>query len=114
MTRCALSERVACSEGSGSRTWPHIGIGFGLSDMPALAAMVRVIVAEEQALRRPVTVVITPAEPGIEGVGTADEESATRGTRRAAYPLRRGARRGLTGTALITKTPPGSAGSSFV
>ena len=36
------------------------GIGFALFDMPALAAMSSGIVAEEQALRRPVAVVITP------------------------------------------------------
>jgi len=37
------------------------GVGFSLFDMPALAAMTTRIVAEEQALRRPVTVAI--AEP---------------------------------------------------
>ena len=51
------------------------GIGFGLSDMPALASMAARIVSEEQALRRPVAVVITPNEPGIENVGTADTET---------------------------------------
>ena len=35
------------------------GIGFSLFDMPALAAMSAGIVAEELALRRPVTVVLT-------------------------------------------------------
>ncbi len=54
------------------------GIGFGLSDMPVLAAMASGIVAEEQALRRPVTVVITPIEPGIEDVGTADEQRSVK------------------------------------
>ena len=49
------------------------GIGFGLSEMPSLAAMASGVVAEEQALRRPVTVVITPSEPGIEDVGTGDQ-----------------------------------------
>lgn len=37
-----------------------IGIGFSLFGMPALAVMAGRIVAEEQALRRPVAVMITP------------------------------------------------------
>jgi hypothetical protein len=37
-----------------------IGIGFSLFDMPALAVLAARVVSEEQALRRPVTVVITP------------------------------------------------------
>ena len=37
------------------------GIGFSLFDTPALAALSASIVVEEQAARRPVTVVITPA-----------------------------------------------------
>jgi hypothetical protein len=37
-----------------------IGIGFSLFDMPALAVLAARIVSEEQALRRPVTVVIAP------------------------------------------------------
>lgn len=36
------------------------GIGFSLFDMPALAALSTQIVVEEQAARRPVTVVIAP------------------------------------------------------
>ena len=60
------------------------GIGFGLSEMPTLAAMASGIVAEEQALRRPVSVVITPTEPGIEDVRTTDGERSVkdRGTER--------------------------------
>ena len=46
-----------------------IGIGFSLFDMPALAVMAGRIVAEEQALRRPVAVQITesvePLEPSM-------------------------------------------------
>ena len=38
-----------------------LGIGFSLFDMPALSVMASRIVAEEQALRRPVTVTITAA-----------------------------------------------------
>ena len=37
------------------------GIGFSLFDTPALAALSASIVVEEQAARRPMTVVITPA-----------------------------------------------------
>ena len=37
-----------------------IGIGFSLFDMPSLAVMAGRIVAEEQALRRPMAVVIAP------------------------------------------------------
>jgi len=36
------------------------GIGFSLFDTPALAALAASIVVEEQAARRPMTVVITP------------------------------------------------------
>ena len=39
------------------------GVGFSLFDMPALAALATRIVSEEQALRRPVSVVITDAVP---------------------------------------------------
>ena len=41
------------------------GVGFSLFDMPALAALASRIVAEEQALRRPVSVVISDATPAI-------------------------------------------------
>jgi hypothetical protein len=36
-----------------------LGIGFSLFDMPALSVLASRIVAEEQALRRPVAVMIT-------------------------------------------------------
>ena len=36
-----------------------LGIGFSLFDMPALSVLASRVVAEEQALRRPVTVTIT-------------------------------------------------------
>ena len=41
-----------------------IGIGFSLFDMPGLATLAARIITEEQALRRPVTVVIAP-EPVV-------------------------------------------------
>ncbi|TFG67275.1 MAG: hypothetical protein E4H24_06575 [Thermomicrobiales bacterium] len=46
-----------------------LGIGFGLFDMPALAGLTRQVMAEEQALKRPVAVVIqAETEPDIEPV----------------------------------------------
>ena len=43
-----------------------IGIGFSLFDMPALAVLSARIVADEQALRRPVAVMIKPeVEPVV-------------------------------------------------
>jgi len=47
-----------------------IGIGFSLFDMPSLAILSARIIGEEQALRRPVTVVIAP-ELAVEAVETA-------------------------------------------
>ena len=44
-----------------------LGIGFSLFDMPALSVLASRVVAEEQALRRPVTVRIT-ADPVVEPV----------------------------------------------
>ena len=62
-----------------------IGVGFSLFDMPALATLAARVVAEEVALRRPMSVVITaaasPAEktPGPIGAASApsDEHAAT-------------------------------------
>jgi hypothetical protein len=48
-----------------------IGVGFSLFDMPRLASLACHVVAEEAALRRPVSVVITPvvsAEPVAQGL----------------------------------------------
>jgi hypothetical protein len=54
------------------------GIGFGLFDMPALAAMAAGVVAEEQALRRPMTVVIA-IDPDVDQIepSTDTGESGT-------------------------------------
>ena len=66
--------------GFGSEDLAAHGIGFSLFDTPALAAAASLIVAEEQALRRPVTVVIAPASevdvPVVE-VASAAESVAT-------------------------------------
>jgi hypothetical protein len=40
-----------------------IGVGFSLFDMPALASLACRVVAEEAALRRPMSVVITAPAP---------------------------------------------------
>jgi hypothetical protein len=47
------------------------GIGFSLFDMPALAALSTRIVVEEQAARRPMTVVIEPVADEIVDEATA-------------------------------------------
>jgi len=52
------------------------GIGFGLFEMPALAALVRQVVTEEQALRRPVAVIIQAEEPDVLAHMVAVEGSA--------------------------------------
>jgi len=72
---CAVAAR-GLFRGLGVDDLAAHGIGFGLSDMPALAGMAAGIVAEEQALRRPVAVVITSTEPGIDDVVTADTETS--------------------------------------
>jgi hypothetical protein len=58
---CAVAGRGAF-RGYGSEDLAALGIGFSLFDMPALAALANQIVAEELALRRPVTVVLAPAD----------------------------------------------------
>jgi hypothetical protein len=47
------------------------GVGFSLFDMPALAAMAARVVAEEQALRRSVNIVITDTVPATPAVSLA-------------------------------------------
>ena len=56
---CAVASR-GLFRGYGPDDLADHGIGFGLFEMPALAAAARQIVAEEQTLRRPVTVVLAP------------------------------------------------------
>ena len=66
---CAVAAR-GLFRGLGSDDLAAHGIGFSLYDTPALAAAASQIVAEEQALRRPVTVLITSVveseAPGVE------------------------------------------------
>jgi hypothetical protein len=47
-----------------------LGIGFSLFDMPALSILASRVVAEEQALRRPVTVTITAEVAAANGSST--------------------------------------------
>ncbi len=57
---CAVAGR-GLYRGLSSDDLGGIGVGFSLFDMPALASLAAHVVAEEVALRRPVSVVITPA-----------------------------------------------------
>ena len=64
---CAVAGR-GLFRGYGSDDLMQRGVGFSLFDMPALAALATRVVAEEQALRRPVTVIIAdpaPATPAV-------------------------------------------------
>ena len=54
------------------------GIGFSLFDTPALAALAARIVAEEQAARRPVTVVIAPAAEDVAEASPMTRRSISR------------------------------------
>ena len=62
-----------------------IGIGFSLFGMPALSVLAGRVIAEEQALRRPVSVAITPevvrtdyANAVLESDGVASEAAGQR------------------------------------
>lgn len=63
---CAVAGR-GLYRGYGTDDLAALGIGFSLCDMPALAVLARRIVEEEQALRRPVAVIIAPLadEPAV-------------------------------------------------
>jgi hypothetical protein len=80
---CAVAAR-GLFRGLGIDDLADHGIGFALFDMPALAAMAAGIVAEEQALRRPMTVVLTvdpvePHEPSTVTEGTGAIDTGSRG-----------------------------------
>jgi hypothetical protein len=72
---CAVAAR-GLYKGLGTEDLAAHGIGFGLFDMPALAAMASGIVAEEQARRRPVSVVIAPVESTVEASEAVTTEAA--------------------------------------
>jgi hypothetical protein len=57
---CAVAAR-GLYRGYGADDLATLGIGFGLFDLPALAAIARTVVEEELAQRRPVTVIIASA-----------------------------------------------------
>lgn len=59
---CAVAAR-GLYRGYGSDDLAELGIGFSLFEMPSLAAMAAVVVAEEQARRRPVSVTIRTSVP---------------------------------------------------
>jgi len=80
---CAVAAR-GLFRGLGVDDLADHGIGFALFDMPALAAMSAGIVAEEQALRRPMTVVLAvdpvePHEPPTVAEGTGAIDTGPRG-----------------------------------
>ena len=71
---CAVAGR-GLFRGYGADDLAALGIGFSLFDMPALAALSNEIVAEEVALRRPVTVTITPMVVDASEAVEADVEA---------------------------------------
>ena len=67
---CAVAGR-GLFRGFSADDLPSSGVGFSLFDMPALAALAARVVAEEQALRRPVSVVISDVVPATPPVSLA-------------------------------------------
>jgi hypothetical protein len=84
---CAVAAR-GLFRGLGVEDLAAHGIGFGLFDMPALATMASGIVAEEQALRRPMAVVISPAEPVVEDIQPAAIDGIAHQRERGERPVR--------------------------
>jgi hypothetical protein len=72
---CAVAGR-GLYRGFSSDDLGGIGVGFSLFDMPALASLAARVVAEEVALRRPVSVIISPA-PVTESTADATPTDAT-------------------------------------
>jgi hypothetical protein len=73
---CAVAGR-GLFRGFSSDDLGGIGVGFSLFDMPALAVLASKIVAEEVALRRPMTVILTetPSTPGSDAGEPVQPES---------------------------------------
>jgi hypothetical protein len=86
---CAVAAR-GLFRGLGTDDLATHGIGFGLFDMPGLAAMAAGIVAEEQALRRPMTVVLAvdPVVPQPEPSTVTEESGAIETGPRGEAPVR--------------------------
>lgn len=73
---CAVAAR-GLFRGLGADDLAAYGIGFSLYDMPALASMAAGVVAQEQARRRPMAVVLTavPDEPDTTAANPGPEPS---------------------------------------
>jgi hypothetical protein len=67
---CAVAGR-GLFRGYGADDLMSRGVGFSLFDMPALATLAMRVVAEEQALRRPVNVVIADVQPATPTISLA-------------------------------------------
>ena len=88
MTRCAPSRHAACSAGSGLRISRRTGSDSVSSTCRRWPRMSSGIIAEEQALRRPMTVVITPLEPVVEDIQPAVADGAAEPRERGERPVR--------------------------
>ncbi len=81
---CGVAAR-GLFRGLGSDDLAAFGIGFSLFDMPALAAMTAGVVSQEQARRRPMSVIIA-VEPPTVIVDTVDERERADPSPEAASP----------------------------
>jgi hypothetical protein len=72
---CAVAAR-GLYRGYGSDDLAGFGIGFSLFEMPSLAAMSAVVIAEEQARRRPVSVTIRATVAAAATVAADDKDAA--------------------------------------
>ena len=84
---CAVAAR-GLFRGLGVEDLAAHGIGFGLFDMPALATMASGIIAEEQALRRPMGVLIAPTEPASEEHQPIAADGVAQARERGGRPVR--------------------------
>ena len=84
---CAVAAR-GLFRGRGLEDLATHGLGFSLFDMAALATMTSGIVAEEQALRRPMAVVITPVDPVVEDTEPVAADGAANPRERGERPVR--------------------------
>jgi hypothetical protein len=109
---CAVAGR-SLFRGFSSDDLGGIGVGFSLFDMPALANLASRVVAEEVALRRPMTVILAVAEsipePGTHATDGSESPAdvtlePTRATR-ASTPL-------VTTAASVSTLPPTRAAAS--
>jgi hypothetical protein len=66
------------------------GIGFSLFDMPALSILAGRIVAEEQALRRPVSVTITVEASSLDPVALTEPTEPSKPVQTSPHPSKGG------------------------